>query len=69
MDLQAAQELMHGLSSCRSHLRAVLACPVGAAAGQEAHQYMNQGRVRHHLMSCAILRVQHTAGGCKYRHI
>lgn len=32
VDLQAAQELVHGLGGGGSHLRAVLARPVGAAA-------------------------------------
>lgn len=41
VDLQAAQKLVHGLGGSGSHLRGVLAGPVGAAAGQEAHQDMN----------------------------
>lgn len=32
VDLQAAQELLHGLGGGGPHLRSVLACTVGAAA-------------------------------------
>lgn len=41
VDLQATQKLVHGLGGSGSHLRAVLARPVGAAARQEAHQDVN----------------------------
>ncbi len=63
VDLQAAQKLMHGLGGSGSHLRTVLVCPISAAAGQEAHQDMNQGGVRHHLLCCAFLRAHPVAGG------
>jgi len=56
VDLQAAQKLVHGLGGGGSHLRAVLARPVGAGAGQEAHQDVNQGGIRHHLLRRAFLR-------------
>lgn len=65
VDLQAAQELVHGLGGGGSHLRAVLARPVGAAARQEAHKDMNQGGVRHHLLGGAFLRAHPTAGAWK----
>lgn len=69
MDLQAAQKLVHGLGGGGSHLRAVLARPVAAAAaGQEAHQNMNQGGVRHHLLCCAFLRAHPVAGAWKFKH-
>lgn len=67
VDLQAAQKLVHGLGGGRSHLRAVLARPIGAAAGQEAHQDMNQGRIRHHLLCCAFLRAHPITGGWKFK--
>lgn len=69
MDLQAAQKLVHGLSGGGSHLRAVLACSIGAAAGQEAHQDMNQGGVTHHLLCCAFLRAHPVAGDWKLRQV
>lgn len=62
VNLQAAQELVHGLSGSWSHLRAVLACPIGAAARQEAHQDMDQVGIRHHLLSCAFLRAHPVVG-------
>lgn len=68
VNLQAGQKLMHGLGGSGSHLRAVLACPIGAAAGQEAHQDMNQGGIRHHLLRCAFLRAHPVAGGFKFKH-
>lgn len=61
VDLQAAQELMHGLGGGGSHLGSVLARPIGAAARQEAHQDVDQGGVRHHLLSGAFLRTHATA--------
>lgn len=41
VDLQAAQTLVHGLGGSGSHMRALMARPVGAPAGQETHQNMN----------------------------
>ncbi len=68
VDLQAAQKLVHGLGGGGSHLRAVLARPVVAASGQEAHQDMDQGGIRHHLLCCAFLRAHPIAGGWKFKH-
>lgn len=62
VNLQAAQELVHGLGGSGSHLRAVVTCPIGAAARQEAHQDMDQVGIRHHLLSCAFLRVHPIVG-------
>lgn len=66
MDLQTAQELVHGLRGCRPHLRAVLTRPVGAAPGQEAHQDVHQRRVGHHLLRCALVVTEAVVGGCKF---
>lgn len=67
MDLQPAQKLMHGLRGGRPHLRAVLTRPIGAAPRQEAHQDVHQGRVRHHLLRCALMATQAVVGGCKFK--
>lgn len=68
MDLQPAQELVHGLRGGGSHLRAVLAGSVGAAAGQEAHQDVDQGGIGHHLLRRAFLRTHPTAGAWRLTH-
>lgn len=67
VDLQATQKLMHCLGGSGSHLRAVLACCIGAGARQEAHQNMNQGRISYHLLCCAFLRADSIAGGWKFK--
>lgn len=62
MDLQTTQKLLHGLCGGRPHLRAVLARPIGAATRQEAHQDMNQGWIRHHLLCCAFMAIYAVVG-------
>ncbi len=64
VDLQAAQKLMHCLRGSGSHLRTVLARPIGATARQEAHQDMNEGGIRHHLLCCAFLRAHPVTVSC-----
>lgn len=63
MDLQPTQKLVHGLRGSRPDLRAVLTRPVGAAPREEAHQDVNEGRVRHHLLRCALMAIHAVVGG------